>query len=139
MNNAVYAIGSDFAYKQTPRFKRAEKVQKLAEAKYGAKNITLISHSQSGIIAQLLRKNVYETITLNKATRVQDLFRFNQSKNQYDVRSDGDVVSLWRNPLQQRNETTIKKKSNNVLSEHKPNVLNRLGDKIIGKTTGLVS
>ena len=31
MNNAVYAVGGDFAYKQTPRYKRAEKVQKLAE------------------------------------------------------------------------------------------------------------
>ena len=78
MNNAVYAIGGDFAYKQTPRFKRAEQVQKKAEQKYNPKNISVIAHSQSGIIAQLLGKNVYETITLNKATRVQDLFRFNQ-------------------------------------------------------------
>ena len=67
------------------------------------------------------------------------MVRFNQSKNQYDVRSDGDVISLWRNPLQRRNETTIKKKSNNIISEHSPSILNRLGDKIIGKTTGLVS
>jgi hypothetical protein len=139
-NNAMYAVGGDFAYKLTPRYKRAEQVQKLAEKKYGAENITTIGHSQSGLIAQLLGKNVYETITLNKATRPQDLFRFNQSKNQFDIRSEADVVSLWRNPLQKRNETTIKKKSNNVVLEHSPNVLNRLDkNKIIGKTTGFVS
>ena len=55
------------------------------------------------------------------------------------MRSEADVVSLFRNPLQKRNETTIKKNSNNVLLEHKPEILNRLGDKIIGKTTGYVS
>ena len=139
-NNAVYGLFGDTGYKLTPRYKRAEQVQNKAEDRYGAKNITTIGHSQSGLIAQLLGKNVYETITLNKATRPQDLFRFNQSKNQFDIRSEADVVSLWRNPLQKRNETTIKKKSNNVVLEHSPNVLNRLDkNKIIGKTTGFVS
>ena len=30
-NNAVYGLFGDIGYKQTPRYKRAEKVQKLAE------------------------------------------------------------------------------------------------------------
>ena len=137
-NNLAYAVGGDFVYKQTPRYKRAEKVQKLAEAKYGAKNITTIGHSQAGLIAQLLGKNTKEIITLNKATRPQDLFRLHQPKKQYDVRSEADIVSLWRNPLQRRNERTIKKKSNNILSEHKPSVLNRMNG-VIGKTNFYVS
>ena len=137
-NNLAYAVGGDFVYKQTPRYKRAEKVQKLAEAKYGAKNITTIGHSQAGLIAQLLGKNTKQIITLIKATRPQDLFRLHQPKKHYDVRSTGDVVSVWRNPLQKRNEITIKKKSNNVLSEHKPSVLNRMNG-VIGKTNFYVS
>ena len=139
-NNLAYAVGGDFAYKQTPRFKRAERVQKLAEKKYNPANITTIGHSQGSLLAQLLGKNTFEIITLNGASRPQDLLKFNQSKNQYNVRSEADIVSLWRNPLQRRNETTIKKKSNNVILEHKPNVLSRLDkNKIIGKTTGFVS
>ena len=54
------------------------------------------------------------------------------------MRSEADIVSLWRNPLQRRNETTIKKKSNNILSEHKPSVLNRMNG-VIGKTNFYVS
>jgi hypothetical protein len=139
-NNLAYAVGGDFAYKQTPRFKRAERVQKLAEQKYGAENITTTGHSQGALLAQLLGKNTFEIISLNGASRPQDLLKFNQSKNQYNVRSEADIVSLWRNPLQRRNETTIKKKSNNPILEHKPNVLSRLDkNKIIGKITGLVS
>ena len=136
--NLAYAVGGYFVYKQTPRYKRAEKVQKLAEKKYNPANITTIGHSQGSLLAQQLGKNTFEIITLNGASRQQDLLKFNQSKNQYNVRSEADIVSLWRNPLQRRNETTIKKKSNNVLSEHKPSVLNRMNG-VIGKTNFYVS
>jgi hypothetical protein len=110
-------------------------VQKLAEEIYGAKNITTIGHSQGALLAQMLGKNTKEILTLNKASRPEDLFRFSKPKKQYDVRSDGDIVSAWQSPFQNnKNNTTIKKQSNNPLTEHSVDVLNRLNqDKIIGK------
>jgi hypothetical protein len=72
-NNAVYALTGDTGYKFTPRYKEAKKVQQSAESKYGAKNITTIGHSQGGYQAQLLGANGHEIITLNKATRPQEV------------------------------------------------------------------
>ena len=47
LNNGVYGIGGETAYRQTSRFKSSEKVQKTAEKKYGAKNVSTIGHSQA--------------------------------------------------------------------------------------------
>jgi hypothetical protein len=134
-NNAVYGLTGEAGYRQTARFRNAERVQKLAEEIYGAKNITTIGHSQGALLAQMLGKNTKEILTLNKASRPEDLFRFSKPKKQYDVRSDGDIVSAWQSPFQNnKNNTTIKKQSNNPLTEHSVDVLNRLNqDKIIGK------
>ena len=68
-NNAVYALGGKTAYKMTPRYKEAEKVQKQAEKKYGKGNVSTIGHSQGGLQAELLGGKSKEIITLNKATR----------------------------------------------------------------------
>ena len=60
-----------------------------------------IGHSQGGYQAQLLGANGHEIITLNKATRPQEvLYGSSKKKNQYDVRSKTDLVSLFRNPFQ---------------------------------------
>jgi hypothetical protein len=103
-NNAVYALGGDWAYKKTKRYKDAEKVQKQAEAKYGAKNISTIGHSQGGLQAELLGKNTNETITLNKATR--PFSNTAKSDNQHDIRVKGDVVSAF-NPFQKTTSKDI--------------------------------
>jgi hypothetical protein len=71
-NNLVYGLGGETAYKQTPRFKRAKERVAELEKKYNPEDITLIGHSQSGLIAELLPSNARERITLNKATRPQD-------------------------------------------------------------------
>ena len=108
-NNAFYAVGGDFAYKLTPRYREAKKVQDQAEKKYGAKNITTIGHSQGGLQAQLLGGNSKEIITLNKATRPQEVLHgSSKKKNQFDVRAAGDLVSFFRNPLQTKNEKNLK-------------------------------
>lgn len=132
-NNAVFALLGDSGYQLTPRYNRAKKIQQKAEKKYGAKNISTIGHSQAGLLAQLLGQNTHEIITLNKATRPQDFLQLSKPSKQYDVRSNGDVVSVWGNPFLKKNTTTIKKKSNNPISEHSPNVLSRLDkDTLIG-------
>ena len=131
-NNAVYALTGDTGYKFTPRYKEAKKVQENAEKKYGAKNITTIGHSQGGYQAQLLGANGHEIITLNKATRPQEvLYGSSKKKNQYDVRSKTDLVSLFRNPFQSKNETNINNISN-PLSSHSTNILEKKKDVIYG-------
>ena len=131
-NNAVYAISGDTGYKFTPRYKEAKKVQENAEKKYGAKNITTIGHSQGGYQAQLLGAKSHEIITLNKATRPQEvLYGSSKKKNQYDVRSKSDVVSLFRNPFQKGKDQTINNISN-PLSSHSTNILEKNKDVIYG-------
>lgn len=108
-NNAVYALTGEKGYRQTSRFKEAEKVQNKAEKKYGNQNITTIGHSQGGLQAELLGKDTKEIITLNKATRP---FANTTSKNQYDIRTEGDLVSSL-NPFQkQKNVSTIESNLN---------------------------
>lgn len=131
-NNALYAIGGKQAYKLTPRYKEAEKVQRRAEKKYGAENVSTIGHSQGGLQSELLGGRSKEIITLNKATLP---FESNTNKNQYDIRSERDVVS-GLNPFAKKSkkDVNIKAKTYNPLTEHSGDVLNRLGkNKVIGK------
>ena len=131
-NNAVYALFGNTGYKQTQRFKDAEKVQKAAEKKYGASNISTIGHSQAGLQAELLGKKSNEIITLDKATRP---FGNTKSKNQYDIRSSNDIVSA-ANPFQKDNkkEIVLKNKSLNPLVAHDIGQLSKLdSDTMIGQ------
>jgi hypothetical protein len=131
-NNALYALGGKEAYKLTPRYKEAEKVQRRAEKKYGAENVTTIGHSQGGLQSELLGGRSKEIITLNKATLP---FESNKNKNQYDIRSERDVVS-GLNPFAKKSkrDVNIKAESYNPLTEHSGDVLDRLGkNKVIGK------
>jgi hypothetical protein len=134
-NNAFYAVGGDFAYKLTSRYREAKKVQQQAEKKYGAKNITTIGHSQGGLQAQLLGGNSKEIITLNKATRPQEaIFGSSKKSNQYDVRASGDAVSLFRNPFQKSKDETIKSKKN-TLEQHSTDILKGQEGKVYGDPT----
>lgn len=118
-NNLAYAIGGEYLYKKTDRFKEAEKVQKKAEKKYGAKNVSTIGHSQGGLQAELLGSKSKEIITLNKATHP---LITRHSGNQTDIRSDRDIVSIaTKTPT-----TEIKAESYNPLKEHSPDILNRV-------------
>ena len=63
-----------------------ERVAQL-EKKYNPEDISLVGHSQSGLIAELLPSKAREIITLNKATRPQDALFRRRKSNQYDIRS----------------------------------------------------
>ena len=126
-NNAVYGLGGELAYKQTPRFKRAKERVAQLEKQYNPEDITIIGHSQSGLIAELLPSKAREIITLNKATRPQDFLFRRRKKNQYDIRSRFDPVSFF--PLQKSNYT-IDGVSLNPLAQHSPEILQ--GEKVYG-------
>jgi len=125
LNNVVYALGNKRAYKLTPRYKEARRVQKRAYRKYGRDNITTIGHSQGGLQAEMLGKRGNETITLNKATRP---FGNKSAKNQYDISSSRDVVSSL-NPFQsfvnKGKSKVIQAQTYNPLTEHAIDVLKR--------------
>ena len=126
-NNAVYGLGGELAYKQTPRYKRAKERVAQLEKQYNPEDITLIGHSQSGLIAELLPSKARERITLNKATRPQDFLFRRRNKNQYDIRGRFDPVSFF--PLQKSNYT-IDGVSLNPLAQHSPEILE--GNKVYG-------
>jgi hypothetical protein len=117
--NAGMALG----YKSN-RFSHAEKIQKKAEKKYGAKNISTIGHSLGAAISSTVGKNSKETINLNKPTLLQDYGR-KVNKNEYNIRSSGDIVSGLHNLEKDKKLSTIKARTYNGLIEHKPSVLNR--------------
>jgi hypothetical protein len=98
-NNAVFGLGGVQAYKLTPRYRNAERIQKEAEMKYGAKNVSTLGHSQAGLLAELVGRDSKEIITYNKATNPFGLRLTN--KNQTDIRASNDPVSAaqYLNPF----------------------------------------
>jgi hypothetical protein len=126
-NNAVYGLGGETAYKMTPRYKRAKERVAELEKRYNPEDITLIGHSQGGLLAEIVPSNARERITLNKATRPQDFLFRRRKKNQYDIRSRFDPVSFF--PLQKSNYT-IDGVGLNPLKAHSPEILE--GNKIYG-------
>ena len=126
-NNAVFGLGGETAYKMTPRYKRAKERVAELEKKYNPEDMTIIGHSQGGLLAEIVPSNARERITLNKATRPQDFLFRRRKKNQYDIRSRFDPVSFF--PLQKSNYT-IDGVSLNPLAQHSPNILE--GEKVYG-------
>jgi len=125
--DSVYAYGGIPAIKLTPRYKSALKVQKAAEEKYGAKNITTIGHSLGGLLAELVGGNSKEILTFNKATRPGSNLK---QDIQTDVSTTGDVVSSL-NPFQKNKQVIIDSKTGNPITEHGLDTLN-LGEQLIG-------
>lgn len=123
-NNLAYGLGGLNAYKRSGRYKKAEQVQRSAEAQYG--DVITIGHSQGGLLAQELGQG--EVITLNKATRPGDAWK-RKPPQQTDVRSSLDVVSVMGN---KRGNVTIPAITRNPIAEHGTDVLERMEDAFIG-------
>jgi len=92
----------------------------------------LIGHSQAGLIAELLPTKAREIISLNSASRPQDMFYNKKKKNLYRIRAKFDPVSMFNmsNP-----EYTINEKNLNPLAQHSPDILEEqkvYGDKKYG-------
>ena len=128
-NNLKMALG--FSMKKTKRFQHAEKIQKEAESKYGAKNISTLGHSLGAKIASDVGSKSGEIITLNKPVVGRDLFKKKQGKkeNETNIRTTGDLVSF----LDKNSDFTIPSKSLNPLAEHSTDVMKRT-DKEFGKS-----
>lgn len=135
-NNLAYLSGT---YERTDRYKQGKKVQDEAEKKYGAKNISTLSHSQGSVLARKLGANTKEIINLNPAYKGEQ-----ELPNEYNIRSKSDVVSgilgvkQYLNPS--KNVTTIESKSSfEPLGEHSPDILDRLEVNEIGGIRNKIS
>jgi hypothetical protein len=126
-----YALGFDL--KNTERYKHAEDIQRKAEAKYGAKNITTIGHSLGSKLARDVGQNSKEVIELNPAYNIPDALK-KKSDNTYSIRTKYDPVSFLVPFFKKdKNTTTLESKTLNPLAEHTVNVLDRADqDKEIG-------
>jgi len=138
LNNLIYASSS--AYKQTERYKTAKKMYDNALKKYKNFQFESIGHSQGSLLARLLSDKSINSIQLNPAYKAEPL-----KDNEYIIRSSADAVSALTVPKKMINSVlypswskehmiTIPAKTNNPITEHKINILNRLDqNKKIGR------
>jgi hypothetical protein len=117
-NNAMYALGM---YKYTNRYKTGLQMQRKAEKKYGAKNITTLGHSQGAILARELGQNTKEILTLNPAYKGEKPL-----KNEYNIRSSGDLVSVGLHGTRRGHDLLIGSRGFNPLDEHMIDILDRV-------------
>lgn len=109
------------------RHKNAEKIHKKANEKYGKSNVDLITHSQSGHIAEnLANKNLVggENTTLNPA------IIGSHNKSVKVVKSILDPVSALTETT--KNDIKIIPKTLNPIDEHSTNILDKAKKNIFG-------
>jgi hypothetical protein len=136
----VFALSSS-AYTLTDRFKTAKKMVDSARKKYKGWQFELNGHSQGSILVNnLCSKTDKNCISFNPAYKNASL-----KDNEYIIRSSGDVVSSLSAPKKLMNSIlypnwsknhliTIPAKTNNPLTEHKIDILDRLDpNKKIGR------
>ena len=119
--------------KNTKRFKHAQKVYDRVVSKYGKDNLILAGHSLSGAIVEEIGDDSDEKYTLNKAVVPTDILKRKKvPKNQTDIRTSNDVVSILRPFQKGKKEITIPSDTFNLLDEHKTNKLEKLNGVMIG-------
>ena len=123
-NNVLIPLG---LHQYSNRHKNAEKIQKKANEKYGKSNVDLVTHSQSGHIAEnLANKNLVggENTTLNPA------IIGSHNKNIKVVKSILDPVSLLTNT--NKNDVKVIPKTFNPIAEHSTDILDKTKKNIFG-------
>jgi len=116
-NNLLIPFG---LHSKTNRYKNAEETQKKANEKYGKQNVSVVSHSQSGNIANTLdKRNLVgdENITLNPAIIGKT--------NAKVVKSYFDPVSYFTKT--KKSDVVLKPSSINPLTEHSTKILEGKG------------
>jgi hypothetical protein len=92
-------VGTDLSavigrkWKQSKRFKYAQKVTNEAKAKYAGHTLTATGHSLGGTLAQDT-KGTQTQATFNKGTSLHDVLFKRRKFSQTDYRNKGDVISV---------------------------------------------
>ncbi|MDE2026836.1 MAG: hypothetical protein KGJ07_10215 [Patescibacteria group bacterium] len=123
-HDIIADLGLLFRSYNTFRFRHAANKQRLAERKYGAKNIITIGHSLGGAIAKKVGKNSKERITLNRPFHLNE----SNSDTEQDIRSELDPVSLLAKFKKNKNLITIPSTTCDLLKEHSYEVLDRISN-----------
>jgi hypothetical protein len=132
-NDALALAGYDIS--KSKRFKHAEDIQKKAEKKYGAENISTLGHSLGSKIASNVGQNSKEIINLNKFIPPKDAL-IKATDKEYNIHTSRDPASLLL-PLERgKNNFTIPSTTFNPVAEHSTDTLDRIpADTMIGKGT----
>lgn len=121
MTDARYSMGG---LKNTKRYEHAKKIQKEAEQKYGRENVTTTGHSLGAQLAEKVGNKSNHTYTYNRPVTPFEALTHKLKKNQTDIRTSGDFVSIV-SPFQQmaNNQIVVPSKTFNPLTEHSSDAL----------------
>lgn len=122
-------------YTLWPRFKNAKAILDKVLKLYPNYKITLVSHSQGGIITRELSRiygdELFEIITLNpggmsfiEAIKSSTGEGKRNKQNEYTIKSELDFASFFANP--NKNDIIITRESGDIVKEHSPSILFRL-------------
>ena len=122
-------------YPLTPRFLKAKEIFNKVLKRYPNYTITLVSHSQGGIITRELSRlygdSIFEIIAVNPAESsfVEDIKSFfgegkRNKENEYNIKSELDFASFFS--TKGKNDIVVPKLSNDLIQEHRSEILLRL-------------
>ena len=119
-------VFTDIAYTATgykgKRFKDANKIQKQAESKYGAKNISTLGHSLGSLVSSDVGSNSKEIINYNKPIIPWSRRR----ENEYNLSTENDPFSWFHKPKKTDKHVKIASKTIDPIKEHSINQLDNL-------------
>lgn len=115
------------------RYKHSLEIQKKAEEKYGADNVSTVGHSLGSYLSSKVGKDSKEVINLNKPVVPENLLDKANDK-EHTIRSSGDVVSVGQRFRNDKNDRVIQATTRNPLTEHSSGILDRLdANEMIGE------
>lgn len=103
------------------------KIQKLAENKYGAKNISTLGHSLGSLVSSDVGSNSKEIINYNKPVIPWSRKR----ENEYNVSTENDPFSWFHKPRKTDKHVKIESDTINPIQEHSINRLDKLHDEMM--------
>ena len=122
---------TDIAYTATgykgKRFKDANKIQKQAESKYGAENISTLGHSLGSLVSSDVGSNSKEIINYNKPIIPWSRKR----ENEYNISTENDPFSWFHRPKKTEKYIKIESNTVNPIQEHSINRLDKLENEMM--------
>ena len=124
-------VFTDIAYTATgykgKRFKDANKIQKQAESKYGAENISTLGHSLGSLVSSDVGSNSKEIINYNKPIIPWSRKR----ENEYNISTENDPFSWFHKPKKTEKHIKIESNTVNPIQEHSINQLDKLENEMM--------
>ena len=124
-------VFTDIAYTATgykgKRFKDANKIQKQAESKYGAENISTLGHSLGSLVSSDVGSNSKEILNYNKPIIPWSRKR----ENEYNISTENDPFSWFHRPKKTEKHIKIESNTVNPIQEHSINQLDKLENEMM--------